>query len=803
MAAGAVGVGIATALAAPGVAYADNAAGTSASGNEPSTSASATGPDRDTTRRDSNTGAARDSSDDVDRDVTDGATDDADDDATDDADDVADIDVDSDDADGEDDADPTEAPGATASESRSRTDRSAARAVQLEEAADTRPDVIVEDEVNVVADNAVATSDAEQMVVVPAARPDAGDAVVEGSAAPPSPVAGGDAKTTAAEEDFVIFQQTGMSAGELPEVPAAPRTLAQLLTAMFVRMQTMYFNRTPIAKPVQYPGQSSQGVVTGTVGASDPDGDPLVVELTAGPTRGAVHISADGSYVYTAAADLAAAGGTDTFTVVVRETNADSHIHGFKGLWSRLLRTLTGRSAATDDGSTVTRTVTVTIAAVSGAEDSAEPPLADSPAQAVSPDVTPVYSKHDAGLSDPFVMPAAPTGKTLNVRNYGATSNRSWDNDATAIQKAINAAVAGDVVYIPDGTYHIKSTINLKSGVSLVGQSRTNTVLAGAYWSSPHAMIYAAPGTTNLTVSTFRITQASGRTYKAAIRLGTESGGVVSRIAVKDLSIEKFQRFGVQLQNAQHVLVDGNIIKNATALDGGGSGYGILIDQSLSNNNWVRNNQIGPVIRHAILIQESAHHNLIELNTITGTVSGAIDLHGEDEYANEIRYNTITNGVRNGTTVSPNGAGIEVGEFSGVIGTTVMHDNSGPGNWIHHNTVYNYSMGLRITNNSNHTFIEDNVFYGNLGAGIQADLAPLNNLYLAGNEIYDNGSGVILYDVTQAVVQDNTIRDNTNYGIWTNSGTTGYVITGNIVTGNGVDVTLGSRDGVYLVPVSV
>jgi parallel beta-helix repeat protein len=243
--------------------------------------------------------------------------------------------------------------------------------------------------------------------------------------------------------------------------------------------------------------------------------------------------------------------------------------------------------------------------------------------------------------------------------------------------------------------------------------------------------------------------------------------------------------------------VDGSTVKNATALDGTGQGYGILISGYDAYNNWVSNNTVGPVIRHAILIQ-GAHNNLIENNRITGTVSGAIDLHGEDEYANEIRYNVISDGVRNGTTVSPNGAGIEVGEYSGVIGTTTMHDNSGPGNYIHDNTVYNYSYGFRITNNSNYTFVEDNVFYDNDEVGILANLAPLNNLYLSGNEVYNNAHGILLYNVTQAVVTDNYVHDNPGIGIGIDAGSTGYVITGNTAINNGMNVYLGNPYGVYV-----
>lgn len=663
LAAGAVGVGIAAALTGSGVAYADDTTSTSsaASSDSATSGTSPKGSPSDEAGDESSGSTPDERSGDDDRATAD--------------DDSADDDDASESPDGAEDADsPEPAPGDPDTED---TDAASDGPGSYTSRATSR---------DASGDDTLSGTDsaAEQEATTPTSSTieDLATAVDEPASAAVS-VADSTAAATIATPDTPPVAASEVSVTVLNTTSSAPKrqsALADFLTTLFVRLQSVFFTTTPTAKSVQQVGQSSQALVTGTVGATNPD----------------------------------------------------------------------------------------------------------------------VPSKYDAGLSDPFLLPDAPTGKTLNVRDYGATSNRSWDNDATAIQKAIDAAQSGDVVYIPNGRYHIKSTITLKSGVSLTGQSRDGTVLASAFRTSPHAMIYAPAGTTNLTLSSFKITRSSGWTIKAGVRLGAEGSTQVSRIVVKDLFIEKFQRFGVQLQNAYQVLVDGNIIKNATALGGGGSGYGVIIDQSLSSNNWVRNNDIGPVIRHAILIQESAHNNLIEENRITGTVSGAIDLHGEDEYANEIRYNVISNGVRNGTSVSPNGAGIEVGEFSGVAGTEKMHDNSGPGNWIHHNVVYNYSYGLRITNDSNYTFIEDNIFHDNRGAGIQADLAPLNNLYISGNEIYNNGSGIKLYDVTNAVVQGNTVRDNDTYGIWTNAGVTGYVITGNTVTANKTNVTLGSPDGAFI-----
>ncbi|MCV7061817.1 hypothetical protein H7I76_18010 [Mycolicibacterium vaccae] len=318
---------------------------------------------------------------------------------------------------------------------------------------------------------------------------------------------------------------TTLQTASAVEAPAAPKTLAELLRALFLNFQRTYFNKTPTAKPVQRPGQSSQGVVTGTVGAKDPDGDPLEVELSTGPKRGSVQVDADGNYTYTPSESLAASGGTDTFTVVVRETNADSHTHGFQGMWNKMVRALTGATAGTPAG-TILQTVTVTIAKVGTGAPGGGP--GEQPAQ--SP------GDYDAGLKDPFQHPDAATGKTHNVRDYGATSDKRSDNDAAAIQRAIDAAEAGDVVYIPDGVYHVKSRITLKTGVSLIGQSQESTVLASAFstmsylFTNPYAVIYAGAGTTNLTISSFTITQASGKIYNAAVSLGSENGGQVARI---------------------------------------------------------------------------------------------------------------------------------------------------------------------------------------------------------------------------------------------------------------------------------
>lgn len=69
---------------------------------------------------------------------------------------------------------------------------------------------------------------------------------------------------------------------------------------------------------------------------------------------------------------------------------------------------------------------------------------------------------------------ARPQG--VNVLNYGAVSGGTV-NCTTAFANAQAACPAGSYVYVPDGTYLISGSINLKSNVTWRGQSPTGTVI--------------------------------------------------------------------------------------------------------------------------------------------------------------------------------------------------------------------------------------------------------------------------------------------------------------------------------------
>lgn len=67
---------------------------------------------------------------------------------------------------------------------------------------------------------------------------------------------------------------------------------------------------------------------------------------------------------------------------------------------------------------------------------------------------------------------AGDTGGVLNVMDYGG-------NSATAIQAAVDAAIAGQTVYLPTGQYAIGTTITIAKMLRFVGDGPQATILAG------------------------------------------------------------------------------------------------------------------------------------------------------------------------------------------------------------------------------------------------------------------------------------------------------------------------------------
>lgn len=85
------------------------------------------------------------------------------------------------------------------------------------------------------------------------------------------------------------------------------------VTPTTVTTSRSLFNKAPTVAPMQLTGQV-EGPITGTIGATDPDGDPLTYRVRRAPREGVVQLAQDGTYTYTPNDQF---DGVDTFRVAV------------------------------------------------------------------------------------------------------------------------------------------------------------------------------------------------------------------------------------------------------------------------------------------------------------------------------------------------------------------------------------------------------------------------------------------------------------------------------------------------------
>ena len=105
-------------------------------------------------------------------------------------------------------------------------------------------------------------------------------------------------------------------------------------------IQYTLFHRSATANPVQNPGQSSNGTVTGSLNAQSDNGAAITYTLAEAPSTGTVLLGQDGSYAYTPDAGLAATGGYVSFGVAVDNGGPDYRLSGIGGAIQGILMSL-------------------------------------------------------------------------------------------------------------------------------------------------------------------------------------------------------------------------------------------------------------------------------------------------------------------------------------------------------------------------------------------------------------------------------------------------------------------------------
>jgi beta-galactosidase len=214
-------------------------------------------------------------------------------------------------------------------------------------------------------------------------------------------------------------------AAGLPAPPADPTPWALLA---WVRRE--FFNESPTITPVINP--QTNGLITGNVGAVDPDGDPLTYTVIGRPLNGGtVAVDSDGNFTYRPMNAMAAVGGTDQFTVVVSDEAAGLHVHGPLGLLKFV--PILGNFLNPGGGDRVAKTITVNVTPVAGVDLSFPTDfywgVAHSGFQAEGGPGSPVDPNSDwyKWVHDPFNQQL---GLTDGVPEDGPGAYVSYDTDA-------------------------------------------------------------------------------------------------------------------------------------------------------------------------------------------------------------------------------------------------------------------------------------------------------------------------------------------------------------------------------------
>jgi hypothetical protein len=131
----------------------------------------------------------------------------------------------------------------------------------------------------------------------------------------------------------------------LDTLPAPQAT--EFFQGVLLMMRRSFFNQAAVASPVQtsFDPENLRGLITGGVGAEDPEGEALTYKVVKGPQYGTVEVGANGAYTYTPGDDFT---GQDSFSVTVTSAGQGINLLDLRGGRSTTVEVLVGTNASTN-----------------------------------------------------------------------------------------------------------------------------------------------------------------------------------------------------------------------------------------------------------------------------------------------------------------------------------------------------------------------------------------------------------------------------------------------------------------------
>ena len=326
----------------------------------------------------------------------------------------------------------------------------------------------------------------------------------------------------------------------------------------------------------------------------------------------------------------------------------------------------------------------------------------------------------------------------ISIEDKGATTTAP--DNKTAIQAAIDDAAAGTsggVVYIPQGTYNVRSEINMKSGVTLRGAGYNSVIRKGDGSGTSSIFRDAAGRVSNTTMEYFRIDGNKANNTSQQAPNNTQSGIGYWAAGNNDNLIRN-----VWIENCHNTAIgiygDRNRVINCVVKGIGNSDDPYVIGKSgIVNFGGVRNifsgNYIVDVMEHGIKMYNNSNYSIITNNRFENCRDDGIYVQWNNYII--IRGNTFRNCA-------------DVGIFAQdctstlIVGNTVS-DTTHP-EW--------YCTGI-LTTNGTQNLIVGNISNNNKNNGIYINQSSYS--FAINNVITGNGSSQITMTGSQNFENNN------------------------------------------------
>ena len=310
----------------------------------------------------------------------------------------------------------------------------------------------------------------------------------------------------------------------------------------------------------------------------------------------------------------------------------------------------------------------------------------------------------------------APNNEIYVNGSYFGSSDGSADKPYKTIQKALDVAEDGDIIYIFGGFYQEDLIIN--KHVRIVGSIDEVDTVIDSRFDKRYLIEVTAD---HVTIEGLTVSDSDDSTTSpigALICLKSNSNQIINNNIVNTNS------YGIYIDpNSKNNLISRNYINNTRV--------GVYVSSSTTND--IANNEINNCSDYGIYLENSPENNRIYGNLLNFTKSGITAKYSDSV---NITSNTISNSSYYSISLYNCNNFFIIGNSIKNSESTGIYLKSSAGGMIKDNFVYRNIRGIFLDANNNQ--IKNNTFSSNSGTGIYTNYNTNSNIiYL--NRFIDNG----------------------------------------------------------------